>query len=355
MPDRIRLGLLYGGLSTEHEVSIESAANIFAAADTERFDVVLLWIDQEGAWHHVLSPRHLQGESVPSTPIVLAPRRNSGFLTQGHTGLRELPLDVVFPVLHGTNGEDGTVQGLLEVVGIAYVGAGVLSSAACMDKHIAKRLLAEAGLPVGKFRAIRRGAPPRYDELVAHVGTPFFLKPSNAGSSVGITKVRTSGEYKRGLDTAFRYDDKVLAEQYLRGREIECSVSDGIPPIVSVPGEIQTSHEFYTYEAKYLDEAATELIIPAPLERDIAARVRQLASEAFSVLECEGMARVDFFVTANFGVYISELNTIPGFTSQSMFPLLWQASGISYSELVTNLVHAGLARYEARQRLRYVR
>ncbi len=355
MPDRIRLGLLYGGQSAEHDVSVVSAANVYAATDQEHFDVVLLWIDEEGAWHHMESPRHLEGETVAKSPVVLAPRRGPGFYTQSLTGMRALPLDVVFPVLHGTNGEDGTIQGLLEAVGIAYVGAGVLSSAACMDKEVAKRLLREAGLPVGAFKTIRRGGSPCYDALTGHIGTPFFLKPANAGSSVGISKVRTPEGYRRGLESAFRYDNKVLAEQYLPGREIECSVMDGSPPIVSIPGEIVTTHDFYTYEAKYEDETGATLIIPASLPQDVAAQVRHLASEAYTALECEGMARVDFFVDDDGGIFISELNTIPGFTSRSMFPLLWQSTGVSSSELVTKLVYAALARHNERQRLRYAR
>ena len=355
MQRRIRLGLLYGGRSAEHEISILSAVNVYAAADPVQFDVTLLWIDPHGAWHLVDSPRHLRGESVPTTPVAIAPCQDSGFLALGPTGMHTIPLDVVFPVLHGTNGEDGAIQGLLEAVGIAYVGSGVLSSAVCMDKDIAKRLLRAAGLPIADFRLIRRGDSVGFDDLSARFGTPFFLKPSNAGSSIGINKIRSTEEYDRGLKEALRFDNKVLAEQCINGREIECSVMDGRPPVVSVPGEIKTTYDFYSYQAKYEDEKATSLVIPASLSPEVTARVRQLAAEAYTVLECEGMARADFFLDKDDSVYINELNTIPGFTSHSMFPMLWEPTGVSFTELVTKLVKAALSRFHTRNRLRYSR
>ncbi len=356
MKRQLRVGLLYGGQSAEHAVSMVSAANVFDAMDKAQYEVLLVWIDETGKWHLMDSPEHIRGGIARGTPIFVAPHASPGsrFFTLRGGLVQALPVDVVFPVLHGTNGEDGTVQGFLETVGVPCVGAGVLASAVCMDKDVSKRLLQHAGLPVADFIVLHRNRPEAngYASVVGQLGTPFFLKPANAGSSVGISKIRDVHEFVSGLADAFTYDEKVLAERYIHGRELECAVMGDEHPRVSVAGEITTDHEFYSYEAKYLDEQATCLIIPAQIPNATANLVRTLARDAYMALGCEGMARVDFFKDAYGAVFVNEVNTIPGFTSQSMFPMLWQHSGVGFSEIVNELVPAALRRFEARRALR---
>ncbi len=353
---RIRLGLLYGGMSAEHAVSLVSARNVYDALDKSRYKVTLLWIDEAGKWHTMDSPGHLLGEVTQGTPVLLSPHGGEGrtFLAVDGTQKRKLALDVVFPVLHGTNGEDGTVQGLLQMLGVPYVGAGVLASSVCMDKEIAKRLLLAASLPIADFVVLKRGqgSSQGYEALEARLGTPFFLKPVNTGSSVGISKVYGRDGFAAALDHAFAHDKKVLAERFISGRELECAVIGNENPRATEVGEIITGHDFYSYEAKYLDEEATQLILPAPIASPVSEMIRSLALEAYRVLECEGMARVDFFLDEDDDVYINELNTIPGFTSQSMFPLLWQHSGVSFSRLIDLLIEAAFERHAADMALR---
>ncbi len=352
----IRLGLLYGGVSAEHAVSLASARNVYGALDKSRYEVALLWIDEAGKWHAMESPGHLRGEVTQGTPVLLSPHGGEGrtFLAENGTRKRELALDVVFPVLHGTNGEDGSVQGLLQMLGVPFVGAGVLASSVCMDKEVAKRLLMAASLPIADFVVLKRGqgSSPGYEALEARLGIPFFLKPANTGSSVGISKVYGRDEFAAGLEHAFAHDKKILAERFIPGRELECAVIGNENPQATVVGEIRTGHDFYSYEAKYLDEKATQLLLPAPISPPTSERIRSLALEAYNTLECEGMARVDFFLNGDDDVFINELNTIPGFTSQSMFPLLWQHSGVSFSRLVDLLIEAAFERHAADMAIR---
>lgn len=353
---RLRLGLVYGGVSAEHAVSVVSARNVYDAVDKTRYDVALLWIDETGKWHLMESPGHLRGEDAQGVPVFLRPHGGEGHTLMAIHGKRrrEVALDVVFPLLHGTNGEDGTVQGLFRMLGIPYAGAGVLASAICMDKEVAKRLLTAANLATADSVVIRRGqrAGVDYEALTARLGTPFFLKPANTGSSVGISKIRNRDEFAAGLDRAFAHDNKLLAERFIAGRELECAVIGNERPRASVVGEISTDHDFYSYEAKYLDEKATRLTVPAQIPSATSDRIRSLALEAYKALECEGMARVDFFLDADRNVYINEINTIPGFTSQSMFPLLWQHTGIGFSRLVDELIEAAFERHASERALR---
>lgn len=266
-----------------------------------------------------------------------------------------LPFDVVLPLVHGTNGEDGKLQGLFELADVPYVGAGVLGSAIGMDKDVAKRLLRDAGLTIVPYFALRRG---REAEAMVRAerdfGYPYFVKPANCGSSVGVHKVKHRGEALEALDDAFQYDAKVLVERACPGQEVECAVLGSEVPEASVVGEIRSTHEFYDYAAKYVDEHGAELIIPARLSLETSGRVRKLAVEAFQALECEGMARVDFFVThdAPEGVFLNEVNTIPGFTPISMYPRLWEASGLSYPELLTRLIELAVERHGKQKRLK---
>ena len=264
---------------------------------------------------------------------------------------------MVFPVLHGPFGEDGTVQGLLKLANIAYVGAGVLGSAIGMDKDVMKRLLRDAGIPVARFVAANKysSKPIDFDAARDQLGLPLFVKPANLGSSVGIHKVTDRDEFQRAVRDALNYDDKVLIEECINGREIECSVLGNDNPIASVPGEILPRHEFYSYEAKYLDENGAVLEIPAKLSSETLERIRQLAIRTFTVLCCEGMARIDFFLRNSDEIIVNEINTIPGFTRISMYPKLWEATSISYSELIDRLIQLALERFQREQRLKTYR
>jgi D-alanine-D-alanine ligase len=256
-------------------------------------------------------------------------------------------LDVVFPILHGPFGEDGTVQGLLKLADIPFVGADVLGSAIGMDKDVMKRLLRDAGIKIGNFFTLKDHEQiPAFASVEVVLGRPFFVKPSNMGSSVGISKVHEEGEYAAALKYAFQYDHKIIIEEYIRGREIECSVLGNEEPIASEAGEVIPSHEFYSYDAKYLDENGAALEIPARLGTQTKKRIKELAIKTFQVLCCEGLARVDFFLKDNDEVFVNEINTIPGFTKISMYPKLWEASGISYSDLITRLIELAVSRFE---------
>ena len=278
--------------------------------------------------------------SVPARPIISAP-----------AALQKL--DVVFPVLHGPYGEDGSVQGLLKTAGIPFAGPGVLAAAVGLDKDVMKRLLVGAGIPVADFRVAHAADPrPAWDAIAGVLGAPVFVKPANLGSSVGIRKVSAAGAFGDAVEQAFAYDTKIIIERAVAGREIECAVLGNDDPIVSVPGEVIPHHEFYSYEAKYLDEDGAELVIPAALEPSVTERARELALAAFRALCCDGMARVDFFLQADSTLLVNELNTIPGFTRISMYPKLWDASGISYPELVERLLKLGIERHERERALR---
>jgi len=358
---RLVVGVLYGGRSAEHEVSILSARNILVALDRARFKPVLIGIDKNGRWllqeeatllESASDPR-LVGlvEAAPSAAIAPYPR-----LTP--TSPEPTRPDVIFPVLHGPLGEDGTIQGLLDLADIPYVGAGVLGSALGMDKDAMKRLLREAGIPVAAFRAIRRADfekdPASACRLASEVGFPLFTKPANLGSSVGVRRVASEEELRPALSHAFEFDIKALAEAAVPGREIECSVLGNDEPLASVPGEVRVRHKdgFYSYEAKYVDEDGATLQIPAELSESQTAAVQELARKAFKVLECSGMARVDFFLRSDGGLVVNEINTIPGFTAISMYPKLWEASGLKPRELVSRLIDLAIERHERRKGLK---
>ncbi|MCW2529988.1 MAG: D-alanine--D-alanine ligase [Pseudonocardiales bacterium] len=359
---KVRVAVVYGGRSSEHSVSTVSAGSVLKALDPAKYDVVTVGITQAGQWVVTeADPARMQisGGRLPQVEsgvaVVMAPDPTSAALVLAHdssvqpgrgAGTNPLDVDVVFPVLHGRFGEDGTIQGLLEMAGVPYVGAGVFASAAAMDKEFTKKLLFAAGLAVGRYRVLKRKQT--LDERDrADLGLPVFVKPARAGSSVGITKVRDWSEFDDALSTAFEHDDKVLVEAGVVGREVECGVLERPDGTVSasVPAEIRLvgSHDWYDFEAKYLDDAC-EFDIPADLGPELTARIQALAIDAFAALDCAGLARVDFFVTAAGECIVNEINTMPGFTPISMYPRMWAATGVTYPELIDTLVSTALRR-----------
>src|SRR6266550_9234896 len=348
---KLRVAVLYGGRSGEHEVSLQSAASVINHLDRDRFEIVPVAIDKQGRWH-LNDISLLEGKkSLPvfkdAPKVVLPPNPadtdgGSALIRLGESG-EARGIDVVFPVMHGPLCEDGTIQGLLELADLPYVGCGVLASAIAMDKEMTKRVARDAGLPIVSYVSLKHELWKKEKQQSAkriekELGYPVFVKPANLGSSVGVHKVKEQSRLNTALEDAFKYDTKVLVETALNAREIEVSVLEnsdvGADPLVSVPGEIDPTHEFYSYEAKYLDENGATLIIPAKLEAEQTKRVQDLAKKGFLTIEGEGMARVDLLLDRRSGkLFFNELNTIPGFTSISMYPKLWEASGIPYMEL----------------------
>jgi D-alanine-D-alanine ligase len=382
---KTRVIILFGGRSAEHEVSLLSARNVYLALDRSRFEPLLIGIDKQGRWRvepeaTLLGakgdPRHLRlraaGAEVPvpvRPDLEEAPARSAETsLARAEANAGGAPLvaspilrrdDVIFPVLHGTYGEDGTVQGLLELADAAYVGAGPLGSGIGMDKDVAKRLLVQAGIPVVPWRLVSAATfkkdPAGVQARVSELGFPLFVKPANAGSSVGVSKVKAPADLPAALAQALSFDLKALAEAAVDAREIECAVLGNDDPQAAVPGEIEVTHKdgFYSYEAKYVDPDGSHIRIPADIPAETAARVRQLSVETFKTLELAGMARVDFFLDRNSGaLYVNEVNTIPGFTAISMYPKMWEAAGLSIQDLVTKLIDLAVERRQARRNLK---
>ncbi|HXG50087.1 MAG TPA: D-alanine--D-alanine ligase [candidate division Zixibacteria bacterium] len=363
MKRKLRVAVLYGGKSAEHEISLISARNVVAAMDRRKYRVEAIAIDGRGRWYLDERQRLLSGGArrVPArragTLLAVLPGGGGRSLipVSAHRALQAI--DVVFPVLHGPFGEDGTVQGLLELMDLPFVGAGVLGSALGMDKDVMKRLLRDAGIPVARFLAFTSAERESIDfgSVRRLLGLPLFVKPANLGSSVGISKAGDRDEFERAVREAFRFDRKILVEQFVAGREIECSVLGNERPVASLPGEIVTRHEFYSYRAKYVDAHGAELVIPARLPERVVEAVRRTAVRTFQVLGCEGMARVDFFVKRGGRVVVNEINTIPGFTQISMYPKLWEASGVSYPALIDRLIELALERHRRLKALRTTR
>jgi D-alanine-D-alanine ligase len=356
MKKKLRVALLFGGKSAEHEISLVSARNIFEAMDPSKYEVVAIGIDKQGRWHLDEGALLLRGKDHSiveigdpgSAAAVLPGDTPTPIVGGGGFGA----VDVVFPILHGPFGEDGTVQGLLKLANLPFVGAGVLGSAVGMDKDVMKRLLRDAKIPTPKFLAFCRSDKLSFNRIRKALGMPLFIKPANLGSSVGISKVTQRAQFGAAIKEAFHYDNKIIIEECIRGREIECSVLGNDRPIASLPGEIIVRHEFYSYDAKYIDEKGARLEIPAKLPQAIVKQVRATALKAYKTLCCEGMARVDFFVQANGHVLVNEINTIPGFTEISMYPKMWAASGISYPKLIDRLIQLALQRHRSEMRLK---
>src|SRR5579871_1319803 len=394
---KLRVGVLFGGRSGEHEVSLLSAASVLDAIDKSKYEVIPIGITKEGCWvtaghaERLLKgnpagpePRHLRAGDPETTASAAVLARGEGVVVPPMPGedhsslvpfatdarhmraaLQPVDVDIIFPVLHGTFGEDGTIQGLLELADIAYVGAGVLGSAAGMDKDVMKRLFRDAGLPIVKHLTVLRNdwreQPKKVrKQIEGALKYPVFVKPANLGSSVGISKVHDASELAAAMDEASRFDRKLVIEQGVGGnkskaREIECSVLGNDRPIASVPGEVVPIKEFYDYSAKYLEEGS-ELLIPAKITKAKQMEVQRLAVAAFQAVDCSGLARVDFLMEPRTGkMYVNEINTMPGFTSISMYPKLWAATGISYPELIDRLIQLGLERHAEKKENRYSR
>jgi D-alanine-D-alanine ligase len=360
---KIRVGILFGGRSGEHDVSLQSAASVIHALDPAKYEIVPIGITREGQWRigsgaTALLPQVLES-GEPVTPSVDPAGPKLLPLTHGLPAASSQPeIDVIFPVLHGTFGEDGTVQGLLELADIPYVGAGVMASAVGMDKDVMKRLFRERGLPVLPWELVLRTDWEKEPGLVRgriekRLPYPVFVKPVNMGSSVGISKVHHRLELTPAIDLAAKYDRKILVERGIDAREIECSVLGNDTPQVSVPGEVVPVNEFYDYEAKYIKEGS-KLVIPAALTALQTGRVQEISIRAFQALDAAGMARADFLVERKRGtVYLNEINTIPGFTSISMYPKLWEASGLPYPELLDRLIELARERHQERSRTQF--
>lgn len=356
MPNKIRVGIVFGGQSAEHEISLLSARSVVNALDKQKYDPVLIGIQKSGEW--CVYPSMDAALSSPDDPkrihlnpakeaVALVTHQDKRALISLSERLQERFIDVLFPVLHGTFGEDGTLQGLLKLANVPFVGAGVLGSAIGMDKDVMKRLLRDAGVPIPKFLSFHKKHlnQIRFENIEKALGLPFFIKPANTGSSVGISKIKAQSEFEEKLHHAFRFDRKVIIEQAIQGREIECSVLGNDDPIVSLPGEIIPQHEFYSYEAKYLDEQGARLELPARVSEQETQAIRTLALQAYQVLCCEGMARVDVFLQPNGEVLLNEINTIPGFTKISMYPKLWELSGLPYPKLIDKLIELAFERF----------
>ncbi|HLR52178.1 MAG TPA: D-alanine--D-alanine ligase [Candidatus Avamphibacillus sp.] len=359
---KIKVGVIFGGKSAEHEVSLQSAKNIVEAMDREKYEPILIGIDKNGKWHlndqssyllHAENPKLIQ-LNKSNDHVALVPGEMEKQLIHAEGGETLEQLDVIFPIVHGTLGEDGSLQGMLRITNLPYVGPDVLSSSICMDKDIAKRLMKAEDINVADGKAYKYSERDliNYDELVAQIGEPMFIKPANQGSSVGVSKVSTKEEFEAAVDSAFEYDDKIIIEETLVGREIEFSVLGNEEPIVSLPGEILPNTEFYSYESKYIDEDGAELAVPADLPEETTEKMQEVALKAFKTLQCEGLARVDFFLTDEGDIYVNEVNTLPGFTKISMYPKLWEESGIGYSELISKLIDLAIARHERQEKLK---
>lgn len=355
MSDKLRMGLLFGGKSVEHEISLRSARNIFEQLDRTQFIPVLIGISKNGQWHLVDNVDQ-QIESGYPLNLSLGHSQHTFYSVEAGHGTGKL--EVVFPVLHGTDGEDGTIQGMLQCAGIPFAGSGVLGSSVAMDKLISKQLLVKEGIPTSKYVAVPDGDSSQYsyEQIVNEIGLPFMVKPVSLGSSVGVSKVTDEQGFIKASKETLRYDQGFLAEEFISGRELECGVLGNKDAQVSNPGEIiiSSQYEFYSYDAKYLDPDAAIIKVPAELDPVIAKRIKELSLRAYQVLRCEDFARVDLFLSEDQSIYINEINTIPGFTNSSMFPALWGQHGISYSNLITKILHLALERFKDRQKLHRV-
>ncbi|MFA6076684.1 MAG: D-alanine--D-alanine ligase family protein [Candidatus Paceibacterota bacterium] len=314
---KLKIGVLFGGKSAEHEVSINSAHNVINALDKTKYQITPIKININGKFNLNIVKN----------------------------------FDVIFPVMHGPFGEDGSMQGLLKLAGVPFVGAGVLGSAVGMDKDVMKRLLLQAGIPIGKYITLRDYEHIDFSKVKRDLGLPVFIKPANMGSSVGVSKVRNEEEWDNAIKEAFKFDTKIIIEKFIDGREIECAVLGNSDPKASIPGEIIANQEFYSYNAKYIDEGYV-IEIPAKIDKKTTKKVQELAIKVFKTLNCEGLGRVDSFVTKNGEVFVNEINTIPGFTNISMYPKLWEASGIPQSKLLDKLIDLAIERFEKEQKLK---
>ncbi len=340
-----KIAIIFGGKSAEHEVSINSARNICNALDKTNFDLIYLGISKQGTWYQftsdaIFNTKALNDSDLAGEDVVTLVSHQSKPVIYSFKSQERRSLDCAFPIIHGTMGEDGTLQGFFRMINLPFVGCGVLSSAVGMDKEFMKRVMTDSGIQNSKYVLLKHTETVSYNEIVKKIGTPFFIKPANAGSSVGVHKVKSEGDFISQLQDSFLYDHKVIAEEFIEGREIECAVMGlNQNPKASLPGELIVKHEFYSYEAKYVAADGAEIVIPAKLEEKQIKEIQILAKKAFQVLGCDGLTRVDFFIKKNGQIYVNEINTLPGFTKISMYPKMWEASGLNYTNLITELVH----------------
>jgi D-alanine-D-alanine ligase len=351
MSKKKKVAILYGGRSVEHGVSVNSARNIYDNIDKERFEPLTIGITRSGQWF--LTSGVTKDISQGKALGLILDAQSPGFILVS-SGDR-IKADIVFPVLHGTDGEDGSIQGMLKAMDIPLVGTGVLGSALSMNKIIAKRLLKASGLPVTNFVSFHYTEKDKidYKAIKKALGTPFMVKSASLGSSVGVSKVKSEAAFEKALEDSFRYDDSVLMEEFISGREVECAIMGNDPVEASYPGEIVISskYDFYTFDAKYVDPEAVRIDVPAKIDAKIAEKIRETCLAAYKTLACEDFARVDLFVTEDGKIYINEINTIPGFTNSSMFPMMWNERGIGFTELITRLLDLAQQRYDWSKRI----
>lgn len=351
MSNKKKVAILYGGRSVEHAVSVNSARNIYEYIDKNQFEPIPIGISKTGQWY-LTSGVSKEIEQGKTLALSLDPI-NPAFIILSNGD--RFNVDCIFPVLHGTDGEDGSIQGLIKAMDLPMVGTGVLGSALSMNKIVAKRLLRQAGLPVTDFLTFRYSEKNKitFASISKKLGLPFMVKSASLGSSVGVTKVKTKADFKKAVEEAFKYDDEMLAEEFITGREIECALLGNNPPKASYPGEIVISknYEFYTFDAKYVDPEAVQIHVPAKLSKAVAEKIRTVSIRAFETLHCLDFSRVDLFVDKKGRIFINEINTIPGFTNSSMYPMMWKERGISFTELITRLLNLAQERYDRGKRI----
>lgn len=351
MPKKKNVAILYGGRSVEHGVSINSARNIVEFLDKNKFEPLLIGINKKGQWFLTdgVSKAIDKGKSLS---ISLNPSKPEFILADEGT---RFTADIVFPVLHGTDGEDGSIQGMIKALSLPLVGTGVLGSAVSMNKIVAKRLLADAGLPVSEFLTFRYDEKDKisFNAIAKKLGLPFMVKSASLGSSVGVTKVKSRKDFQHAVDEAFKYDHEMLAEKYIDGREIECAILGNEPAEASYPGEIVISkkYDFYTFDAKYVDPEAVRIDVPAKIPKTIAEKIRKACVKAYQTLYCEDFARIDLFLDKKGNIFINEINTIPGFTNSSMYPMMWKERGVTFTKLISRLLNLAQQRYNRSKRL----
>lgn len=356
--DKINVAIVFGGRSTEHEISILSAQNVYKSLDQEKYNAILIGIDKNGQWHYNTSAKNLLSSEANAqlsgmdNPVLLSQNTSEKSLISKSSNKTIARIDVLFPVLHGIFGEDGSIQGLAKLANIPIVGCGVLGSAVGMDKDIMKRILRDSDIPVALWRCVRQSDPmPDYNEVAAELGQELFIKPSNMGSSVGVAYAKNKEQFDSGLKNALQYDHKVIIEEKVTGREIECAVLGNMNPKASVPGEVVAADGFYSYQSKYLDEKGATLHFPAQLNESQIQKIKDLSIEVFKLLECRGMSRVDMFLKGDDSLVVNEINTIPGFTDISMYPKLWELSGIPQKDLISKLIELAIEDHAAQNDL----
>ncbi|MCG3420304.1 D-alanine--D-alanine ligase [Oceanobacillus jordanicus] len=359
---KINVGIIYGGKSVEHEVSLQSANSIVKAINRDKFEPILIGVDKKGKWHlnneasYLFNPENIEqvelNKSKDHVAILPGEMKNQLILTKYGSPLKQL--DVIFPVVHGTLGEDGSIQGLLKIANLPYVGSDVLGSAICMDKDIAKRLMQGVGINVAKWQSftISQRDKIHYEELATYLGRSMFIKPANLGSSVGVSNVSTKEEFENAINMVFEYDHKIIIEETIIGREINFALLGNENPLVSLPGEVLINNGLYSYKSKYMNEDDTKFGIPAKLNESKIDEMQRVALKAFETLQCEGLARVDFFLTDDGCFYVNEVNTLPSFAKTSIYPRLWEASGLDYSDLINHLINLAIKRYNRQQKFK---